>query len=125
MSGFGRPQATGRFLSDSEIEVRFPDDATYTGKLDGQGTLLWSNGSTWQATSFAGRWRFEGRPGPSITQVGNRLRVNMESFGRPQAQGTITGPSMATVRFPDDASFSATLVSPSCLQWSNGTFWTK
>ena len=125
MSVFRRPNATGRIVSDSQIEVSFPDDATYTGTLDGQGQISWSNGTIWQATQFAGKWFFEGRPGPAVTQVGKRLKIGMESYGRPTAQGTITGPSTATVTFVDDATHHATLVSPTCMQWSNGTVWTK
>lgn len=125
MSALRRPTANGRILSDSQIEVNFPDDATYTGTLDGQGQIRWSNGTAWQATQFAGTWYFDGRPGPTVTHVGNRLKVSMASYGRPQAQGTVTGPSTANVSFPDDASHSALLVSPTCMQWSNGTVWTK
>ena len=49
----------------------------------------------------------------------------MAAYGRPSAQGVLTGPSSATVRFPDDAVHSATLVGPACLLWSNGTWWTR
>jgi hypothetical protein len=125
MAVFRRPNATGRMISDSQIEVSFPDDATYTGTLDGKGQILWSNGTVWQATQFAGKWYFEGQPGPAVSQAGNRLKVSMASYGRPEARGNITGVSKAQVSFPDDATHTATLVGPNCLQWSNGTGWTK
>lgn len=125
MAAFRRPGATGRVIGDRQIEVSFPDDATHTGVLDGQGTIRWSNGTAWQATGFSGRWRHEGRPGPTVTQIGNRLDVNMAAYGRPSAEGVLTGPSTASVRFPDDAIHTATLIGPACMQWSNGTYWTK
>jgi hypothetical protein len=67
----------------------------------------------------------DGRPGPVVTQFGDRLDVSMAACGRPKAQGVLTGPSTASVRFPDDAIHAATLVGPACLQRSNGTFWTR
>lgn len=125
MAAFGRPFATGRVIGDRQIEVTFPDDATFTGVIDGQGSIRWSNGTAWQATVFSGRWRHDGRPGPVVTQFGDRLDVSMAAYGRPNAQGVLTGPSSATVRFPDDAVHNATLVGPACLLWSNGTYWTR
>lgn len=125
MSAFKRPNATGRVTGPSTIEVTFPDDATYTGTLDGQGTLSWSNGTVWQATQFAGTWQYDSAWGPMIRHVGNQLKVGMGAYGRPDAMGTVTGPSTATVNFSDDAPLTATLVGPSCIQWSNGTTWTK
>jgi len=44
--------------------------------------------------------------------------------GRPDATGTIDG-NRATVTFPDDGTFIATLVNPRLIQWSNGTEWRK
>jgi len=125
MAAFRRPTATGRVIGDRQIEVSFPDDATFTGVLDRQGTIRWSNGTTWEATGFSGRWRHDGQPGPIVTQRGNRLEVSMAAYGRPDAEGVLTGPSTASVRFADDAVHTATLIGPACLQWSNGTYWTK
>jgi hypothetical protein len=125
MAAFRRPTAFGRVIGDRQIEVSFPDDATFTGVIDGQGSIRWSNGTAWQATGFSGRWRFDGRPGPSVTQLGDRLDVNMAAYGRPNAEGVLTGPSTVAVRFPDDATYTATLVGPACLRWSNGTYWTR
>jgi hypothetical protein len=128
MSALRRPNATGRILSETQIEVTFPDDATFIGTLDGAGKINWNNDTVWQATRFTGTWRYEGNIGPKISQVGDQLRVNMSHYGRPMAQGTITtitSPSVASVVFPDDATHIATLVSPSCIKWSNGTIWTK
>jgi hypothetical protein len=125
MSPYGRPRATGRILSPTRIEITFPDDATYVGTLDGRGSIRWNNGSVWQALNFAGTWQYEGTPGPIITQSGDRLTVNMDSYRRPTATGTITAASSARVRFPDDITDTATLVSPNCIRWANGTTWTK
>ena len=72
-----------------------------------------------------GQWYFLGQPGPIITQSGDLLTVDMSAYRRPTAAGRVTAPANASVRFPDDATFNAILVSPSCIQWSNGTTWTK
>jgi Ricin-type beta-trefoil lectin domain-like len=47
MSAFGRPAAHGSIVDGSTITVTFPDDATYTGKLQRPRTIRWSNGSAW------------------------------------------------------------------------------
>jgi len=125
MSAYRRPTATGRILSPTQIQVTFPDDGTFVGTLDGRGQINWDNSTVWQALSFAGTWQYDGRPGPVVTQSGSRLTVDMSAYRRPTATGRITAPATASVRFPDDATFTGVLVSPSCIQWSNGTTWTK
>lgn len=47
MSIYKRPTATGSILNSSEISVSFPDDTTYTGKLQPPNTIQWSNNSAW------------------------------------------------------------------------------
>jgi hypothetical protein len=47
MSIYKRPTATGSILDSSDISVYFPDDTTYTGKLQPPGTIQWSNDSAW------------------------------------------------------------------------------
>jgi hypothetical protein len=47
MSDFDRPAAHGSIVDSSTISMNFPDDKTYTGKLEGTSTIRWSNGSTW------------------------------------------------------------------------------
>ncbi|NCR54473.1 MAG: hypothetical protein GPJ10_14020 [Microcystis aeruginosa L211-07] len=125
MSAYGRPTATGRILSPTQIRVTYPDYGTFVGTLTGRGQINWSDRSVWQALSFAGNWKYDGRPGPVITQSGRRLTVDMSAYRRPTAAGRVTTPGNASVRFPDDATLNATLVSPSCIQWTNSTTWTK
>ncbi|MCP2351235.1 PASTA domain-containing protein [Nonomuraea roseoviolacea] len=48
MSSQHRPTATGVVINSDTILVTFPDDATYTAKLQAPNTIRWSNGSTWQ-----------------------------------------------------------------------------
>jgi len=48
MSVYGRPAATGRILNESTIEVTFPDDATYIGKLVKPNQIQWPNGTIWE-----------------------------------------------------------------------------
>lgn len=125
MSAYGRPTATGKFLNETQIEVTFPDDATFIGTLNLRGRISWNNGTVWDAQNFSGTWQFLGRPGPIITQTSDQLLVNMSVYSRPVAKGRVTPPSVATVNFPDDGTFGATLVSPSCIKWTNETIWTK
>lgn len=125
MSVYGRPTATGNFLNKTQIKVTFPDDATFIGTLNRRGQISWDNGTLWEARDFAGTWKFLGRPGPIVTQTGDQLSVDMSAYGRPVAKGTVTPPSAAKVNFPDDGTFGATLVSPSCIKWTNTTIWTK
>jgi hypothetical protein len=128
MSAFRRPTARGRILSNNQIEVNFPDDGTFRGTLDGQGKISWNNGTQWQATIFYGSWFYEGKRGPSISKANasnNRLKIDMSKYSRPTAYGDTISPSQATFEFTDDATHTATLVSPSCMKWSNGTTWTK
>ena len=128
MSNFRRPTAYGRILSNTQIEVNFPDDGTFIGTLDGQGKISWNNGTQWQATIFNGSWFYEGTRGPNISKASasdNRLKIDMSKYSRPTAYGDVISPSQATFEFTDDARHTATLVSPSCMKWSNGTTWTK
>jgi len=47
MSAFHRPAAHGTIVDGSTITVPFPDDATFTGKLQLPNIIRWSNGSAW------------------------------------------------------------------------------
>jgi hypothetical protein len=128
MSSFRRPNAKGKMLSANQIQVTFPDDATFVGNLDGQGKISWSNGTEWQANSFYGDWKYEGKYGPKISRAranSDEMKIYMNKYGRPPAFGNKIGTSQAAFNFPDDATHTATLVSPSCMQWSNGTTWTQ
>jgi hypothetical protein len=48
MSAFSRPTAHGSILDSSTITVTFPDDKTFTGKLQPPDAIRWSNGSAWR-----------------------------------------------------------------------------
>jgi hypothetical protein len=52
MSSQHRPPATGLVINADTIQVTFPDDATYSGKLLAPGLIRWSNGSAWQKLVF-------------------------------------------------------------------------
>jgi hypothetical protein len=47
MSAYKRPTASGTVVDDSDITVTFPDDNTYTAKLQLPNVILWSNNSAW------------------------------------------------------------------------------
>jgi hypothetical protein len=55
MSEFGRPDANGSIIDSSTITVTFPDDGTYTGKLEKHPTRInWSNGTVWKPVIIEG-----------------------------------------------------------------------
>jgi hypothetical protein len=137
MNSFGRsiPFARGRILSPTQIEVDFPaagtfieTPGTYIGTLNGQGKISWSNGKEWEAITFYGSWIYEGKRGPSIMKAranSDDLKISMSAYSRPPATGYKTSVSQAVFQFPDDATYTAILVSPTCIKWSNGTIWEK
>jgi hypothetical protein len=128
MSAYKRPTAQGTILDASDITVTFPDDKTYTAKLQSPGTIAWSNGSAWTHFTLIdlnGVWASGGVPGPVITVSGTSLSVDMSAYKRPTAQGTILDASDITVTFPDDKTYTATLQSPGTIAFSNGSAWTR
>jgi hypothetical protein len=52
MSSQHRPNASGVVINSDTILITFPDDATYTAKLQAPGTIRWSNGSAWQKVNL-------------------------------------------------------------------------
>ena len=129
MSAFGRPMANGTIDGYAEITATFPDDKTYKGQLVGN-TIRWSNGSQWTKIintvfDLNGNWT-DGSPWIAVIFEGPvSLTVDMSDFDRPTAQGTIIDSSTITVTFPDDHTYTGTLVSPRTIRWSNGSTWTK
>lgn len=131
MSVFNRPTANGSILDSSDITITFPDDNTFTGKLQAPGTILWSNNSTWTRVpvtttiNLNGAWASGGIPGPFISVHNQSISVDMSAFGRPTASGTILDSSDITVTFPDDNTFTGKLQPPNTIHWSNNSAWTK
>jgi hypothetical protein len=129
MSAFGRPTANGTVVGFASITATFPDDKTYTGQLS-QNTITWSNGSTWTKVvntvfDLNGSWT-DGSPWIAVIFAGPAtLTVDMSDFDRPSAQGHIINSSTIAVTFPDDKTYTGTLVSPRSINWSNGSSWTK
>lgn len=54
MSDYGRPDAHGSILDDFTFKVTFPDDSTYTGKMDERGRIIWSNNTVWTRAFIEG-----------------------------------------------------------------------
>jgi hypothetical protein len=131
MSVFNRPTASGSILDSSDITVTFPDDKTYTGKLQLPGTILWSNNSFWTEVpvpttiNLNGAWASGGVPGPFISVHNKSISVDMSAFNRPTATGTILDSSDITVTFPDDKTYTGKLQPPNTIHWSNNSAWTK
>ena len=129
MSDFGRPAASGTVDGYTQITAKFPDDQSYTGQLVGN-SIHWSNGSQWQkvintAFDLNGTWT-AGGPWVAVIFAGSEsLAVDMSDFERPNAQGKIINSSSITVTFPDDHTYTGTLIAPGKIQWSNGSTWTR
>lgn len=62
---------------------------------------------------------------PVITVLDRAITVNMSALGRPNARGTVVDASNITVTFPDDATYTARLIAPGTILWSNNSTWTK
>lgn len=130
MSAFGRPTAHGTVSGFTSITATFPDDRTYTGQLTAPKTITWSNGSTWTkvvntAFDLNGNWT-DGSPWIAVIHEGaSAITVDMSDFDRPTAHGSIVDGSTIKVTFPDDQTYTGTLIAPNRIRWSNGSFWTK
>jgi hypothetical protein len=74
---------------------------------------------------LAGNWASGGQPGPKISRSGNALTVDMSAYRRPAAHGSIIDAQTITVTFADDTTFTARLLPPGTIAWSNNTRWTK
>ena len=53
------------------------------------------------------------------------LAVDMSAFHRPTANGSVSNSSTISVTFPDDKTYTGTLIQPNTIQWSNGSAWHK
>lgn len=47
MSAYHRPPAHGSIVDNHTVTVTFPDDKTYTGKLQAPSTIRWTNNTAW------------------------------------------------------------------------------
>jgi hypothetical protein len=74
---------------------------------------------------LSGSWAAGGRPGPKISRSDNTLTIDMSAYRRPPATGSVIDEHTITVTFPDDATYTGTLVPPGTITWSNHTSWTK
>lgn len=70
-----------------------------------------------------GTWFYDGKGIPVSEQRGNRLRINMSNFGRPNASGVIISPTEIQVTFPDDGTFIGTVNGDGKIRWNNNTIW--
>jgi hypothetical protein len=130
MSAYHRPDAYGSILDGSDITVTFPDDKTYTGKLERPGTIQWSNNSAWTKVftpvfDLNGQWASGGVPGATISVNANSIAVHMSAYHRPDAYGFILDSSDITVNFRDDKTYTGKLPPPDTIEWSNNSAWTK
>src|SRR5262249_11424904 len=62
---------------------------------------------------------------PRITDVSDRLTIDMSYAHRPTATGIVINASTILVTFPDDATYTGTLLAPGTIVWSNRSLWFK
>jgi hypothetical protein len=130
MSAFNRPAASGSIVGYDTIEVTFPDDRKYTGQLLTPNKIRWSNNSEWTkivntVMDLNGNWSDGSDRTAVIYEGAKSIKINMSDYDRPNAQGTIVNSSNIKVKFPDDKEYTAQLIAPNKIKWSNGSFWTK
>ena len=72
-----------------------------------------------------GEWKAGGPQRIGISVSGSSITINMSAFGRPTAHGSVINNTTIQVNFPDDRTYTAELVPPNTIRWSNNTAWTK
>jgi len=130
MSAFNRPAAKGSIVDFSTITVTFPDDQTYTGQLEGNNRIRWSNGTVWTKIirgliDLNGQWTDGSARRAIIFSNNTKLTIDMSDYDRPTATGTGVDISTIKVTFPDGATHTGTLQPPGRIVWDNGSAWTK
>jgi hypothetical protein len=64
-------------------------------------------------------------PGPVISVVDRSITVDMSRLNRPTAHGTFIDETHISVTFPDDRTYTAQLLAPRSILWSNNSLWEK
>ncbi len=75
--------------------------------------------------NLSGTWTDGRGPGPVISVQGQFITVDMSRFNRPTAHGTFIDENHISVTFPDDRTYTATLLAPGTILWSNNSVWSK
>jgi hypothetical protein len=81
--------------------------------------------STKTLIDLKGKWETSDHHRVDISQSGINLTVDMSSYDRPNAYGSILNDSAIAVIFPDDQSYNGNLVPPDKIKWSDNTTWKK
>jgi hypothetical protein len=124
-------KVAGNLIDDSTLEVKFPE-GTLTGTLDGNGNLNWSNGTSWNSnpprkvTNLTSSWKHGDQTETFSTRhVGDgNFKLVIAKRGQPNRKGHGRGSSL-TMQFPGAGTLNGTLVTPTCIKWSNNTTWIK
>jgi hypothetical protein len=78
------------------------------------------------AFDVSGTWTDDGHARPVMTVAGSGVFVDMSFAHRPNATGSVLDATRILVTFPDDHNtYLGTFLSPTFLQWSNGSTWQK
>jgi hypothetical protein len=98
------------YLDENQWPLGFPTDwNTINTMLNLNGN--WTDGSS--------------RSAAISIEFPSSLRVDMSSFNRPTASGSIDDWDTIRVTFPDDRTYTGQLEAPNNIRWSNGSVWTK
>jgi hypothetical protein len=134
MSDWHRPAASGTLRNDTSLTANFPDERSHQGTLEfsSPGRIVWDNNSQWTKVlrtvlDLNGAWGAEDRAAV-ISENRTSFTVDMSSWGRPAAHGTILGRATIRVTFPDDQTYTGALdatAQPKTITWSNNTIWRK
>ena len=71
---------------------------------------------------LTGRWTDGSARSAAISVT---VTVDMSAWGRPTAHGSFVDASTIRVTFPDDATYTGTLVAPDLIRWSNNSTWRR
>jgi len=107
----------------------FDDPGCCTGRLVGEDTIRWSNGTQWRrqvaaaddTPDIVGSW---GGGGGTIVRSGGGFTVRL-SNGRGPFRGTFLGGDRIRVDFHDDPGCCTGVVGNGVIRWSNGTSWRR
>jgi hypothetical protein len=105
------------------LTVCFSFSGTYVGMFAVAQTA--NDDSPKTLIDLKGKWETSDHHRVDISQSGTNLTVDMSSYDRPNAYGSILNDSAIAVIFPDDQSYNGELVPPDKIKWSDNTTWKK
>jgi len=96
-----------------------------SAQADQRGTARPATVATTTVFDLNGFYTDGGSARPRISDVNDILTIDMSSQNRPTANGVVINTDTVIVTFPDAGTYTAKLVAPGTIQWSNGSVWQK